>query len=131
MHPDEMVAVPAPDQENGAERLTGVSCPTCPGVLRVAAVGTALLFRCRIGHVFDAAELIAAKEQRTEELLWAAVEALEELAAILRDTHRDGERAERAAAEAAALRQLVAHTKPAHIEELSGLAAVDQEKCPW
>jgi hypothetical protein len=75
-----------------------------------------LLFECRIGHAFSSEELIGDKEKRVERLLWSAVEALEELSALLRDLGSDGDRARAALAEAVAVRRIIEETVPARLE---------------
>ena len=80
-----MRALP-PDIEKASEaEVTGLSCPDCFGVLRVAAEGKrhALHFRCRTGHAYSADEVIVGKELRLEEHLWAALTILDELTAFL------------------------------------------------
>jgi hypothetical protein len=72
------------------EQTTGMGCPDCPGVLGVSAMKEHLRFRCRIGHTYSLAELIASKEGRIEDLLWAPVTALTELAALLREAAAAG-----------------------------------------
>lgn len=47
-------------------------------------------FVCRIGHVYSAAELLAAKEEVLERRLWDAYSALDELAVLLDDIGRHG-----------------------------------------
>ena len=81
-----MNALPAridPDRLN----FTGLACPDCGGVLRVKGEGRDrfLVFECRVSHTYDVSELLAAKEERLEHLLWAAFTALEELTALLGD----------------------------------------------
>jgi hypothetical protein len=51
--------------------VTGVSCPDCCGVLGVRAEGreSVLAFECRVGHTYDVAELLAAKEEVLEQRL--------------------------------------------------------------
>lgn len=81
-----MKALPALPQPKGPRELTGLGCPDCPGVLTVATEqGTHLRFECRIGHVYALRELLQAKEERIEALLWAPITALEELAALLKE----------------------------------------------
>jgi two-component system chemotaxis response regulator CheB len=65
--------------------MTGLSCPDCHGVLQVAFESDTypLLLVCRIGHTFSAAELIMAKEDTLEHVLWSGITALEELTALL------------------------------------------------
>lgn len=114
--------LPAFPPAGTAERpaLTGLTCPACPGVLSVQSNGGSLVLACRIGHVFVVPELVVVKEQRVEQLLWSAVEALEELRALLGDAHLDEPRAERAGEEAARLRDLIAGIQPVRIDGLIG-----------
>jgi hypothetical protein len=64
--------------------VTGVSCPDCCGVLGVRTEGReSLMFECRVGHTYDVAELLAAKEEVLEERLWTAITSLEELITLL------------------------------------------------
>jgi two-component system, chemotaxis family, protein-glutamate methylesterase/glutaminase len=82
-----MRALP-PDVEQASEpETTGISCPDCFGVLSVCAEGKhrALHFRCRTGHAYSADEVIAGKELRLEEYVWAAFTLLNELATFLRE----------------------------------------------
>ena len=103
--------------EPGGEVLTGLACPDCPGTLRVRRlVPEVITFVCRIGHVYTLPELIAAKERGAEAKLWAAVCALDELHALLRDTGLHPDRAERVLAEIALLRRLIEETIPAPVE---------------
>lgn len=113
-----MLALPLDAHEPGSPRLTGITCPECPGVLEVeSAGGDTLVFRCRIGHLYTQEELLMGKEQRVERLLWAAVEALEELSALLREIGVDGERGSRAHREAEAVRRVIEDMVPVRVEE--------------
>lgn len=87
----EMYALP-PGLVAGAEQVTGIACPECPGVLTVTVEGAHryLHFKCRIGHVFSTDELIAAKERQIEDNVWSAVTSVEELTQLLRDLERFG-----------------------------------------
>lgn len=62
-------------------------CPDCGGALAVQTQGDAafLLFVCQVGHSYSATTLLAAKEERLEEVLWSAVYLIEELAGVLSD----------------------------------------------
>ena len=123
-----MPALPADAREPGTARLTGVTCPDCPGVLTVQADGRdSLVFVCRVGHTYSAEELVCDKEKRAELLLWAAVEALEELAALLKDTGIDGERARRALEESRLVRRLIDSTVPTELTRASKCAVEDGE----
>jgi hypothetical protein len=122
-----MYAIP-PGLQAGGSQVTGVSCPDCRGVLNVQVEGreATLVFECRIGHTFDVSELVAAKEERLEEYLWAANTVLEELTVLLSELAEVGpdhgeplsaarayeERAVRARRSAAALRAFIRDTRP-------------------
>jgi two-component system, chemotaxis family, protein-glutamate methylesterase/glutaminase len=69
--PDEGSGVPSP-----------FSCPECGGVLWETKEGDQVSFRCRVGHAYSAASLIADQERGVEDALWAAMRALEEKAAL-------------------------------------------------
>jgi hypothetical protein len=117
MHRYQMPVIPPDVHVAGGARFTGITCPACPGALMVIPEDRGRLsFECRIGHLYSTPELVTLKEKRTEDLLWAAVEALEELSAFLRDACVDGERAQRADDEARALRSLIERTVPARID---------------
>jgi|SRR5262245_52022316 len=105
-------------------QITGLGCPECPGVLQVSRrEGNHLIFRCRIGHVLSLQDLIVAKENRLDAVLWSSVECLEELAALCRDLAAlDGlilvdtptlkKRSELATAHAEAIRQIIERDEP-------------------
>jgi hypothetical protein len=79
-------AIP-PNLQDVHPLVTGVSCPECGGVLQVGTEGrdSTLVFECRIGHTFDVPELLAAKEECLEKLLWGAYTMHEELIQLLDD----------------------------------------------
>jgi hypothetical protein len=81
-----MYALP-PNLSNGdGPRVTGITCPECAGSLEVVREGHgALRFICRVGHAVSVDELLAGKEEKIENDLWAAIRALEELATLLED----------------------------------------------
>src|SRR5262245_30288786 len=114
-----MRALPGGIRDSMEPRLTGLACPECPGVLEAQPIhpGAALLFRCRIGHTYDQEELLAAKEQRLEMRLWAAVTAFEELAMLLEDLACYPERRGGAIAGAAVIRQLIESDRPVRLED--------------
>ena len=88
-----MYALP-PRIERDRLDVTGISCPDCGGVLRVKGEGrdSLLVFECRVSHTYDVTELLVAKEERLEHLLWAGLTALEELARLLGDLVESGPR---------------------------------------
>ena len=69
------------------EQHTGLVCPDCGGAIVAHAEPPSgrLIFRCRVGHIYAAEDMLVAKEQRLEEALWAAAYATEEMAAFLDD----------------------------------------------
>lgn len=104
------------------EQTTGMGCPDCPGALAVSAVDRHLHFRCRIGHAYSLTELVLAKEKTIEDLLWAPVTALTELATLLRELDAGGygaevlrfrrERADRALHQVEMLRKVIEDNEP-------------------
>jgi len=71
-------------------RVTGISCPSCCGVLQARTSDSGYVeVRCRVGHLYSRDELIAAQEARLEGALWKATLAIEELAALLSDLEED------------------------------------------
>ena len=54
------------------------TCPDCGGTLFELNERNLLQFRCRTGHAFSAATLMAQQSEVQEEALWAAIRSLEE-----------------------------------------------------
>jgi two-component system, chemotaxis family, protein-glutamate methylesterase/glutaminase len=90
-----LVATPAgPILEPGAyvQQLEGttkgvpvdVVCPICEGVLTEAQPGVFQHFRCHVGHAFSLSSLVREQTEEMERVLWAAIRALEESAALSR-----------------------------------------------
>ena len=122
-----MEAFPRDISPSAGERHTGLVCPDCGGALAVRAEppSNRLIFRCRVGHVYAAADMLVLKEERLEECLWTAVYASEELAAFLEDlTNRvpsleDGERRARIArlrANAQIVRNVITNDRPVKLD---------------
>jgi two-component system chemotaxis response regulator CheB len=78
----------APDafvrQLEGAElgQRAEVVCPICEGVLTEAHPGVFQHFRCHVGHSFTLESLVREQSEEMERVLWAAIRALEESAAL-------------------------------------------------
>src|SRR5437867_7709685 len=121
-----MFALP-PDLSPGTgDQVSGVTCPTCHGSLRVRAEGKGHLhFTCRVGHAFSLKEALEAQEQFFEDTVWAAIRAAEELEQLLADVidyRRDGndagpeatyaQRRQRAHQDAAGLRRVLDGDQP-------------------
>jgi two-component system chemotaxis response regulator CheB len=62
---------------------SGFTCPECHGPLWELYEHEQVLYRCRVGHVFEEHSLVAAKDREVESALWSAVEALEERADLM------------------------------------------------
>jgi two-component system, chemotaxis family, protein-glutamate methylesterase/glutaminase len=125
-----MRALPENFRNIQGDQVTGLSCPSCPGVLavRVEEAGDSFLhFRCRIGHTFSTEELLTAKERGFEDHLWNATTALDELAHLISDLLSDppselavatnlGARRERARQQIASIRQLIEQNRPIELK---------------
>ncbi|HKS28678.1 MAG TPA: chemotaxis protein CheB [Pyrinomonadaceae bacterium] len=64
--------------------LSAYTCPECHGVLWVIHEGEIIRFRCRTGHAYTAEALRERLSESIENILWDAVRALEESAALAR-----------------------------------------------
>ena len=60
------------------------ACPECHGALWEIKEGKILRFRCRVGHAYSAESLSSEMNDTTENALWVALRALEELASLHR-----------------------------------------------
>jgi two-component system chemotaxis response regulator CheB len=83
--------------EEGA--ATGFTCPECHGAMFDVDAAGVPTYRCRVGHAFSDASLMAAQAGSLEAALWIALRALEEGAEV---AARLAERAERRGARVAA-----------------------------
>ena len=75
---------------DGHEAFTGLVCPDCSGNLVISVQGPLVSFSCRVGHAYGLAELVLAKDAAVETVLWRAVFAFEEMAALLDDLNQHG-----------------------------------------
>ncbi|SRR6266540_1706015 len=121
-----MFALPPDLRPGTGDHVSGVTCPTCHGSLRVRGEGNGHLhFTCRVGHAFSLQEALEAHEEFFEDTVWAAIRAAEELEQLLADvidyrrrvadagpdaTYE--ERRRRARADAAGLRRLLDGGQP-------------------
>lgn len=65
-----------------------LTCPACGGSLRESRVESVVHFRCRTGHAYSPETLFAKQTDTIEEVLWAALRALEENASLARRMER-------------------------------------------
>ncbi|MGI4020537.1 MAG: chemotaxis protein CheB [Janthinobacterium lividum] len=54
------------------------NCPGCGGVLWQVDKGSALRFRCHVGHAYTSASLLAEQTKKMEETMWTALRMFEE-----------------------------------------------------
>jgi two-component system, chemotaxis family, protein-glutamate methylesterase/glutaminase len=127
-----MYALPPDLVPPSGDRVSGIACPACHGVVNVRAEGAGYLtFTCRVGHAFSLRELASALEQLFEDTMWASIRAAEELDALLGDvvvfrrrvadappaaTYE--ERRIRAREQAAMLRQIMERNEPITFQDV-------------
>lgn len=63
------------------------SCPDCGGTLWEIGDGSALHFRCRVGHAYSTEALVDGQVDNIESALWSALRALDENLALARRLH--------------------------------------------
>jgi two-component system chemotaxis response regulator CheB len=63
---------------------TGLTCPECSGAIWEVREGAVTRYRCRVGHSYSEDAFLAEQGSAVEAALWAALEALEERAEMLR-----------------------------------------------
>lgn len=87
----------APEKDAMDDRAgvpSGLTCPDCHGALWEVVDGELVRYRCRVGHAFAPASLLAYQDEGIEEALWAAYRALEESASmstrLAEKMHRQG-----------------------------------------
>ena len=122
---DLAAAVPRPAPQAELSEPSPLSCPDCDGVLFRLEGEPSPRFRCRVGHAWSPVSLAAEQSAGVEVVLWAALRALEEKAALQRwladtadATHRmhaarsHRRKAERTGSEAALLRRMLTSDLP-------------------
>jgi two-component system chemotaxis response regulator CheB len=77
-----------PDLARRDEGASGFSCPECHGNLWELADGPLLQYQCRVGHVLSVESLVAQQAAAIETMLWTALNAVQERAALLRRLER-------------------------------------------
>jgi two-component system chemotaxis response regulator CheB len=73
---------------------SGLSCPSCDGVLFELPGEPVPRFRCRVGHAWSPDSLTDEQTTEAEDALWVALRAIEEKAALLRRLAEHAERRE-------------------------------------
>jgi two-component system chemotaxis response regulator CheB len=73
----------APEKLSRLGAQTTVSCPTCHGPTWLVGDQVTRRFRCYLGHVTSARELLEASTQEVDSALWGAVRALRDRATAL------------------------------------------------
>jgi two-component system chemotaxis response regulator CheB len=73
-----------PPEVTGKHKLTPFTCPSCGGALWEVEEGTLDQYECHVGHRFGSEALKVLSDDRTENVLWAAVRALQEDAMLRR-----------------------------------------------
>jgi hypothetical protein len=125
-----MRALPEKFRSIKGHQVTGLACPSCPGVLTVHVddAGESFVhFRCRIGHTFSTQELLVAKEKSFEDHLWNSTTALDELANLIADLQSSpppdiapasnlGARRERALEQIKLIRQIIEQNQPIELQ---------------
>ncbi len=77
------VVEPADELPGEPERPpSALTCPECQGSLWEFREGSAVHFRCRVGHAFSPATLMLEQSVALEAALWAAVRSLQERATL-------------------------------------------------
>lgn len=65
------------------EEPAGLSCPLCNGALWRSERGNTPRYRCRVGHAFTEAGMVAGQDGAVDAALWTALRALEEQRELL------------------------------------------------
>lgn len=60
-----------------------LSCPLCHGALWRSETGSTLQYRCRVGHAFTEASMVAGQDTAVDTALWIALRAVEEQRELL------------------------------------------------
>lgn len=75
--PNDMLDASNGDGSNRRD-ISPYTCPDCNGTLWEIEEGALIHYQCRVGHSFTPSALIASQVDEVENLLWAALRAMEE-----------------------------------------------------
>jgi two-component system chemotaxis response regulator CheB len=70
---------------------TRFTCPECRGAIQETREEGLVRFRCRVGHAYSGEDLVSEKAKAVEDVLWVALQTLEERAQML-EAMADGAR---------------------------------------
>lgn len=65
-------------------KLTDLTCPECRGTIWEVSRGGGVEFRCRVGHAYSARSMLVEHFVAQERIMWSAIVAMEEGAALAR-----------------------------------------------
>jgi len=72
---------------------TRFTCPECKGAIQEIRENGRLRYRCRVGHAYSADDLAIEKAKAVEDVLWVALQTLEERTQMLETlSHEEGQR---------------------------------------
>ena len=121
----------------------GFGCPDCGGALWELSEGVPIRYRCRVGHAWTSAALLAEQADTMETALWTALRALEERASLCRkmsgrlkdvgSTFSAGRlkaQAEECLRSAEVIRKLIAGGRPADLYEPAAADAASAATSP-
>jgi two-component system chemotaxis response regulator CheB len=75
-------AGPSPEKREG--EASGLTCPECRGSLWEVREGDNIWFECRVDHRYSFQSMLAEQARTVEAAIWAAINVLEERAALMR-----------------------------------------------
>jgi two-component system chemotaxis response regulator CheB len=81
-------AMPEDDWNTVPGMPSRFTCPDCLGALQAIEEDGTIRYRCRVGHAYSAADLLAEKSVALEDSIWLALQTLEERAEMLRTMER-------------------------------------------
>jgi two-component system chemotaxis response regulator CheB len=113
-------------------RPSGWSCPDCNGTLFEIHEGGLTRFRCRVGHAWSAAGLVAQQSASMDTALWVALRTLEEKAALTGELGaRAAERGHRLTAEQFTRLSVEARRAATMVRDLlSRVSGAEQDMAP-